>query len=150
MTPQPERAQAAGRGQHLIRYDGVCGLCNELNAFVLLRDQAGTFDFASLQSQAARTVLAPFDVNPGDLTTLYVVTNYRSASPELLSRSAAALAVAAALPGGWRWLAVLRWCPRVLRDLAYDLVARNRYRWFGRYETCLVPSAADRARFIDV
>src|SRR5438132_1048236 len=137
-------------GQHLVLYDGVCGLCNRLNTFLLVRDTQGLFDFASLQSAVGRSVLKRFDRNPEDLTTFHVVTNYRAESPALLSKAGAALFVMKRLGGPWRWLALVGVFPRALLDRGYDLIARNRYRLFGKYESCLVPGAEYKKRFIDV
>ncbi len=128
----------------------MCGLCNRLNAFVLPRDARGLFDFASLQSATARALLHRFDRNPQDLDTFYVVTNYRSELPALLSKSQAALFVAKTLGWPWRWLGAFRVFPRTLLDWGYDLVARHRYRLFGQYETCLMPGPEYARRFIDL
>jgi predicted DCC family thiol-disulfide oxidoreductase YuxK len=136
-------------GKHLVLYDGVCGLCNRLNGFVLTRDTRGVLDFASLQSAAGRSALQRFGRNPEDLNTLYVVTNYRSESPALLSKARAVLFVMKTLGGGWAWLRAFGMLPNALLDRGYDLIARNRYRLFGRYDSCLMPSAEYKKRFID-
>jgi predicted DCC family thiol-disulfide oxidoreductase YuxK len=138
------------RGEHLVLYDGVCGLCNRLNNFVLPRDTRAVFDFASLQSAVGRSVLQRFGRNPEDLNTFYLVTNYRSESPALLSKAGAALFVMNKLGDPWRWFGLLGVFPSALLDRAYDLIARYRYRLFGRYERCLMPSAEYRKRFIDL
>ena len=138
------------RGEHLVLYDGVCALCNRLNNFVLPRDSRGVFDFASLQSAVGRSALQRFGRNPDDLNTFYLVTNYRSESPALLSKASAALFVMKKLGDPWRWLGLFGIFPNALLDRAYDLTARYRYRLFGRYESCLMPSAEYRKRFIDL
>jgi len=137
-------------GNHLILYDGVCGLCNRLNRFVLKRDAAGVFRFASLQSNLGQSILRAHGKDPGSLETLYVVVHHGAKSPVLLSKSGAALFILETLRGPWRLAAVLRILPRPLLDWAYYLVARNRYRVFGRYDHCLIPSSKYRSRFIDV
>ena len=149
-TKSAWQASSPSPGKHLILYDGVCGLCTRLNQFVLPRDDRGTFDFASLQSGVGRSVVERFGRNPEDLNTFYVVTNYRSESPALLSKSRASLFLIKELGGAWRWFGLFGVLPTALVDRGYDLVARNRYRLFGRYETCLMPSAKHKARFIDV
>ena len=136
-------------GRHLVLYDGVCGLCNRLNAFVLTRDAAGIFAFASLQSETGQAFLQRFGRSGHILDTMCVVRDYRSGSPVLLTKSRAALFVIANAGGAWRWLALLRVLPLGLRDAIYDLVARNRYRVFGRYESCLLPTPQYKQRFID-
>jgi len=137
-------------GRHLILYDGVCGLCNRLNNFVLPRDREGRFHFASLQSALGRSILERHGRDPGDLTTFYVVADYRSSSSTLRSRSDAALFLMRNLGRPWRWFAAFRILPRPLCDRIYDLVARNRYRLFGRVDTCPAPSPEYRSRFVDV
>jgi predicted DCC family thiol-disulfide oxidoreductase YuxK len=135
--------------RHLVLYDGVCGLCNRLNAFVLARDAAGVFAFASLQSKTGQAFLHQFGRSGQTLDTMCVVRDYRSSSPVLLTKSQAALFVIAHAGGGWRWLALSSVLPLRLRDAIYDLVSRNRYRVFGRYESCLLPTPQYKQRFID-
>ena len=137
-------------GRHLILYDGVCGLCNRLNRFVLERDAVAVFQFASLQSRLGQSILRGYGRDPDKLETLYVVVNYGSESAVLLSKSRAALFVLKTLGGPWRLAASLGVLPHRLLDWAYDLVARHRYRVFGRYENCLMPGPEYETRFIDV
>jgi predicted DCC family thiol-disulfide oxidoreductase YuxK len=142
--------RASTAGQHLILYDGVCGLCNRLNQFVLPRDPGGLFDFASLQSETGRSIVKRFGRNPDDLDTFYVVTNYRTGSPALLAKAYAGLFVMKMIGPPWSWLGVLRLLPRALLDWGYDLTARYRYRLFGRFDSCLLPRPEHRNRFIDI
>jgi predicted DCC family thiol-disulfide oxidoreductase YuxK len=134
----------------ILLYDGVCGLCNRAVQFILRHDAKGDFRFASLQSEFAQRMLARHRLNAADLDTVYVVVDC-DGGETLLARSDAVLFVMREIGGIWRsGAAVLAWLPRRLRDWAYDLVARNRYRVFGRYDTCPVPSENVRARFLDV
>ena len=144
-----DTARAQGRGRHLLLYDGECGFCHAAVRFVLAHDRRGAFDFAALQGAAAAAVLAPFGGRPRDLTTFYLLEDYRGAAPRLSSRSDAALAVAGALGGPWRAAAILRLVPRVIRDRLYDLVARHRHRILGPADACFVPRPEQRARFLD-
>ena len=150
MTDSARQASAPRRGDHLVLYDGVCGLCNRMNQFVLPRDRGAVFDFASLQSAAGRSALQRFGRNPDVLDTFYVVTNYRSDRAALLSKARAALFVIETIGGWWTWMRTFDVLPDALLSCGYDLIARHRYRLFGRYESCLMPSANYRARFIDV
>ena len=138
----------APHGDHLLLYDGVCGMCDGLIRFVLRRDSR-EFDFAALQSPAARAALTPFGGNADVLTTMYVVANYRGAAPRLLAKSRAALFVMARLGWPWKAGAVLGLLPTSVLDSLYDVVARHRYRVFGRHEQCLMPKPEVRSRFID-
>ena len=144
-----EDSARASTGQHLLLYDGVCALCNGVVQFVLARDRRRRFDFASLQSPAARTVLDRFGCDPTALDTVYVVQNYRGDAATPLARAQAALFVMTEL--GWPWKAanVLRVLPAALLNAAYGLVARYRYRVFGRYEQCVMPRPEFKSRFID-
>lgn len=137
----------------ILLYDGVCGLCNRFVQFVLRRDRNATFRFASLQSILAADILARHHLSPDDLDTVYVVVTPDSQLPEgvLLSRSEAVFFVLKNLGGFWRTAAsLLELLPKFLRDFAYAAVARHRYRIFGRSETCILPSARDRNRFLDL
>ena len=136
-------------GRHLLLYDGVCGLCDVLVQAVLARDRRVLFHFASLQSAAAKATLNRFGSNPDELTTFYVVTNYRGAEPSPLTKGRAALFVITALGWPWKAAGLLKVLPARVLDGIYDLIARHRYRIFGRYETCLVPRPEYRSRFID-
>jgi predicted DCC family thiol-disulfide oxidoreductase YuxK len=135
----------------ILLYDGVCGLCNRLVQFILRRDPAGSFRFASLQSPLASRILARHRADARDLDTVYVVLNVHAPDESLLVRSDAVLFVLAQLGGLWRALAlVLKLLPHFLRDFGYNIVARRRYRIFGRSETCILPALENRDRFLDI
>lgn len=136
--------------QHLVLYDGVCGLCNGLNAFLLPRDPSGLFAFASLQSLTAKSLLTRYGLPTEDFNTFYVIENFRSESPVLLTKSQAGLFAVTTLGGAWRLAGVLKVVPTPVLNIAYDWIARNRYRFFGRYDTCPLPTPEQRARFIDI
>lgn len=136
-------------GQHLLLYDGVCGLCDWLVQTLLARDRCKGFDFASLQSPVARQVLARFGRDPDVLDTVYLVTDYQTEAPRLLTKGRAALGVAESLGWPWKAAGALRVLPGGWLDWGYDLVARHRYRVFGRFDQCVLPRPEHRARFID-
>ena len=87
--------------------------------------------------------------NPGELMSFYVVADYQTAASRVLTRSDAALFVAGALSWPWKAARLIRFVPQGIRDRAYDVVARSRYRVFGRYDRCLTPRPEHRGRFID-
>src|SRR2546430_238885 len=135
----------------IILYDGVCGLCNHLVQFVLRRDPNGIFRFASLQSSFAARIVSRHGANALNLDTVYVVVNYDLPGEHLLARSDAIISILKQLGGIWKVLGILfQLLPRVVRDAAYRLVARNRYRIFGRFEICMIPAPENRARFLDL
>lgn len=139
-----------GKATAVILYDGVCGLCNRGVRFVLKRDREGVFWFAALQSAPGLEILARHGIEPDALDTFYVVPDFGTAGERVLSRSAAALSIAARLGGVWKAAAVLGILPARVRDWVYDIIARNRYRIFGRYDACPLPEARYRDRFIEV
>jgi predicted DCC family thiol-disulfide oxidoreductase YuxK len=136
-------------GRHLILYDGVCGLCNRLVTEVLPRDPRGVFHFASLQSATSRSLLTAQGRNPDILDNMYVVVDYRTDVRRLLGRARAALFVIANLESPWRVLKVFGVLPTFLLDAVYAIVARNRYRVFGKLDHCLMPTAEYESRFVD-
>ena len=134
----------------IILYDGVCGLCNGFVAFVWPRDRQRRFRFAPLQGGTARAILARHGRDATTLDTVIVVVDPGAPSERLLDRSAAGLRVLAGLGGGWGLVArLLGWLPSPLLDLTYRLLARNRYRLFGRLDACAVPGPEWRERFIE-
>jgi predicted DCC family thiol-disulfide oxidoreductase YuxK len=140
---------APTQGAHLLLYDGVCGLCNHLVQFLLKHDRRGAFSFASLQSATGKTTVGRWGGNPDELTSFYIVMDFRTPNARPLKKSDAALFVAGQLGWPWRVLQVGGLFPRVLRDALYDVIARTRYRVFGRYEQCLMPREEFRSRFVE-
>jgi len=134
----------------ILLYDGVCGLCNRLVQLILRRDRSDVFRFASLQSPLAARILARHGAKPNDLDTVYIALSYELRNECLLSRSDAVVFVLKQPPGLWRFAAFfIQLIPKFLRDAAYGVVARNRYRIFGRSEVCPLPRDQDRTRFLD-
>lgn len=128
----------------LILFDGVCHLCTNTVLFVIRRDPDRRFHFAPLQSPLGQRLLASAGL-PRDQFQTFVLLDGEG----LHTRSTAALRVARSLPRPWRWLSWGLILPVALRDAVYNVVARSRYRILGRRETCLVPSADVRDRFVD-
>ena len=128
----------------VILFDGVCNLCSASVLFIIKRDPAGRFKFASLQSPIAKELLQPHGISADAMSTIVLVDGARC-----LTKSDAVLEIARGLSAPWPIFSVLRFAPPFLRDACYDLVARHRYRWFGRQEACMVPTPALRSRFLD-
>lgn len=138
-------------GHPIILYDGVCGLCNRGVQFLLKRDKRARLKFASLQSDFAAKVLARHGIDPKDLDTVHVVLNHDRSDEQILGRSDAVLRAWHELGGAWKLLAAIsRIIPRAFRDLVYRFVATNRYRVFGKFETCMLPDPNQRSRFLDI
>ncbi len=127
----------------VILYDGVCVFCSRWVRFVAVRDKERRFRFTAIQSGYGTRLARAFGIDPDDPDTNAVVHG-----GEVFVKSDAALTVLSLLPG-WRWVGVLRLVPKPWRDAVYNLVARNRYRIFGKYEVCFVPDAELRARVME-
>ncbi len=128
----------------LILFDGECSLCNGFVQFVIRRDPGARFRFAALGSEAARLALDAAGVRDALPDSIVLVTPGRART-----RSAAALAILRGLGRLWPLSSVFLVVPRPVRDWVYDWIARNRIRWFGRRQTCWVPTPELRARFAD-
>ena len=129
--------------QAVVLFDGVCNLCNGAVQFIIERDPAGLFQFASLQSPAGAALAERHSIDATALDSVILVEAGRA-----YQRSDAALRIAAQLHGWWSWLRWLRLVPRPLRDWVYDWVARHRYRIFGRREACLLMLPGWQERFL--
>ena len=126
----------------ILFFDGVCGLCNKSVDFVLARDVEGHFQFAPLQGETARQLLSPSDAS--DLSSMVLLIEGRT-----YRQSSAAVRILWQLSFGWQLLGTLLWLiPLPIRNLGYRLIACNRYRFFGRHETCRMPTPAERSRFL--
>ncbi len=134
----------------IVLYDGVCGLCNGFVRFLLKRDLQDRFRFASLQSRFAAGILEKHRANSSALDTIWVVLNYELPDEQLCARSDAAITILRELGGIGRFFAMfVRVLPRFVRDCFYRLVAHNRYRIFGKYDSCPLPDPKDRVKFLD-
>lgn len=131
-------------------YDGVCGLCNRLNQFLLKRDRHDRLRFASLQSNLAESLTLRHGADPKDLDTVYVVVDHGLPGEHLLSRSDAIIYVLTQLGGIWKGMGVARILPEGLRNLAYNIVAKNRYRVFGKHDSCMLPDPKHKQKFLEV
>jgi predicted DCC family thiol-disulfide oxidoreductase YuxK len=143
------QASSGGQGVHLVLYDGVCGLCNRLLQFLLVVDHRAVFEFASLQSATGRAIVERAGGHPDGLNSFYVSANYRTPRARVITKGEAALFVAGELGWPWKLTGLMRALPSGWLDRAYDLVARNRYRVFGRHEECLAPRPEFRNRFVE-
>ena len=127
----------------VILFDGVCIFCSRWVHFVAARDVARRFRFTPIQSGYGARLAHAFGIDPADPDTNAVIHNGQA-----FFKSDAALTVLSTLPG-WRWTRGLFAVPRPFRDAVYDLIAQNRYRIFGKYEVCFMPSEDLRARVIE-
>jgi predicted DCC family thiol-disulfide oxidoreductase YuxK len=128
----------------LILFDGVCNFCNASVNFVIARDPKKNFRFAPFQSSAGQDLLKKFGLLATDLDTMVLIEDGR-----VFTRSTAGLKIARRLSSLWPLLYAFMIVPRFFRDAVYNVVARNRYRWWGRRDACMVPTPEVRERFLD-
>jgi predicted DCC family thiol-disulfide oxidoreductase YuxK len=127
----------------IVLFDGVCNLCSGSVQFILKRDKNNLFQFASLQSKPGQEYLKKFNL-PADTFNSFVLVE----GDNIYTRSTAALRIAKNLKG-WKWLYAFRIVPKFIRDAVYNLIAKNRYRWFGKKNECWIPTPDLRARFLE-
>lgn len=142
MTAPEDQMPAIGEASRIVVFDGLCGICNGWARFLVRVDRAGTFRLATLQSSTGRALTARFGL-PAGIDSMLLIEHGR-----IRMRSTAFIHVMASLPIPWK-LAVLAWVvPRPLRDLAYDLIARNRHRISKRLQTCPLPPPEAAGRLL--
>jgi predicted DCC family thiol-disulfide oxidoreductase YuxK len=148
MTAEQRVSGVAAVSETLVLYDGVCALCNWLVAFLIRHDRRDQFRFAPLQSEFAQVLLQRHGLNSADLDTVVVLADFQQTSERALTRSEAALWSLGRLGGVWRLFAIAKLIPLTLREALYGVIARSRYRMFGKYDTCPLPRAEDRYKFL--
>lgn len=127
----------------IILFDGVCNVCSSSVQFIIRRDRKGRFRFASLQSGIADQLLAGHPLT-GKMHSIVLIENGK-----LFTESTAVLRIAGKLDGFWKAAAIFLVLPKGIRDPLYRWFARNRYRWFGKRDSCMIPSPEIRERFLE-
>lgn len=125
-------------------FDGVCNLCNSSVQFILKRDKKNQFLFGSLQGKTGQDYLSKFNLPPDTLNSFMLVEG-----DVLYSRSTGALRMLKHIGGPWSLLYAFIIVPKFIRDAVYTLIANNRYRWFGKQETCWLPTPALKEKFLE-
>jgi predicted DCC family thiol-disulfide oxidoreductase YuxK len=128
----------------VVIFDGVCNLCARSVKFILNHEAAPVLRFIPLQSPAGVRHLRELGFDPADAKTFVLIADGKAHV-----KSDAAIRLASYLRGAWKLIGAIRIIPRAVRDWMYDVVARNRYRWFGRVDACMTPSADLRVRFVE-
>ncbi|EZH75521.1 thiol-disulfide oxidoreductase [Aquimarina atlantica] len=132
-------------GKKIILFDGVCNLCNSAVLFTIKRDKNDVFRYAPLQSKIGKRLIAERNIDPKKLDSILLI------EPDIAYyyKSTAALHIAKQLSGIYPLLSVFLILPRFFRDWIYDIIAKNRYKWFGKKESCMIPTPELNALFID-
>jgi predicted DCC family thiol-disulfide oxidoreductase YuxK len=127
----------------VIFFDGICNLCNGAVQFTIKRDEKNIFKFAALQSDYAEEELKEFNIDHNQLGSFVLLEDGK-----VYQKSTAALRVAKKLNGFWPLLYAFMVVPRFIRDAVYDFIAKNRYKWFGKQESCWVPTPELKGKFL--
>jgi predicted DCC family thiol-disulfide oxidoreductase YuxK len=129
--------------EKIILFDGICNFCNASVQFIIKRDPQAHFRFASLQSEVGKKMLTKYKI-PQDMNSFIFIDGAK-----YYTKSSAALTVCKHLKGFWKWFYVFILVPRPIRDCLYHFIARNRYKWFGKKESCMIPTSDIRNRFLE-
>lgn len=129
----------------IIFFDGVCNLCNGAVRFIINHDKNNVYRFASLQSDFANNLLNEYGVKITEPPQSILLLR----NGKIYSESTAALRIAQKLGGGWKLLSIFLIIPKFISDALYRFVARNRYKWFGKRDTCMIPTPELKERFLD-
>jgi predicted DCC family thiol-disulfide oxidoreductase YuxK len=128
----------------IVLFDGVCNLCNRLVQFIIKKDKKKQFLFASLQGKTGQEILKKSNLPANDFHSFILVEGDR-----IYTRSTAALKMMRKLSGGWKLLYGFIIVPAFIRNVVYNWIARNRYKWYGRKEECMIPTPELKERFLD-
>ena len=132
--------------KQLILFDGVCNLCNSSVLYVIKRDKESKFLFAPLQSKIGETIINEFNI---DTTQTDSILLFNPSKYNIYSKSTAALQIAKSLSFPTKILAVFLNIPNFIRNWFYDYIAKNRYKWYGKKEFCMIPTPELKAKFLD-
>ncbi len=124
-------------------FDGICNFCNDSVNFIIKRDADAVFKFTPLQSDITKEILSSFRMNTVDFDSIVLYEDGK-----IYVRSTAALRIVKRMNGFWKLLYVFIIVPPFIRDIVYNLVAKNRYQWFGKKDQCMIPSAEIKNRFL--
>ncbi|WP_028593266.1 thiol-disulfide oxidoreductase DCC family protein [Paenibacillus assamensis] len=127
---------------NVILFDGECNFCDHSVQFIIKRDPQAQYKFAAIQSEIGQQLMKEYNV-PSRIDSVILIQDEK-----YYVKSSAALRICKGLKGGWKLLYYLLVVPRVVRDLMYDQIASNRYKWFGKKDSCMLPSPDVRKRFL--
>lgn len=128
----------------IILFDGVCNLCNGAVQFVIKRDKKNLFRFAALQSEVGKRLISERNIDTGAIDSIILI----EPGVAYYTKSTAALKIAEDLKGIWSLSSIFLWLPESLRNIVYDFIAKNRYKWYGKKDQCMVPTPELRDKFL--
>jgi predicted DCC family thiol-disulfide oxidoreductase YuxK len=133
------------KNKKVILFDGVCNLCNNAVTIAIKYDKKNTFLFAAIQSESGKKILDYLDIDTSKTDSIILYES--GVSYEI--KSTAALSVVNDFGGIWKITKIAFLFPKAFRDIVYDFIAKNRYKWFGKKDNCMLPTAALKAKFLD-
>lgn len=133
----------ATQNKKIILFDGVCNLCNGSVLFIIKRDKKDLFQFAALQSELGQKLIKKHHIDTSKIDSILLLDSER-----YFAKSTAALKIARHLSGPYPLLYGFMILPRFFRNWVYDIIAKNRYKWFGKKESCMIPTAELKAKFL--
>ena len=128
----------------IVFFDGVCNFCNYWVNFAIKKDKKKKLRFAPLQGETAKNILPQYNISTTALSTVVFIDDGK-----IYTQSSAAFRICKHLDGGWKLFFGMMVIPKFIRDAAYNFIARNRYRWFGKKDACMIPTPEMRNRFLD-
>ncbi|SHG28231.1 thiol-disulfide oxidoreductase DCC family protein [Flagellimonas flava] len=131
-------------GKKIILFDGVCNLCNGAIQFIIKRDKKDSFRYAALQSDTGLRLVSERGIDTTKVDSFILI----EPGVAYFVKSDAALRIGQQFGGLWKALTIFTWIPRTFRNAIYDLVAKNRYKWFGRKDSCMIPTPELQAKFL--
>jgi len=132
-----------GKKHKIIVFDGVCNLCNASVNFVIQRDKNDVFRFAALQSEIGQEYISKFNIDPSETDSIILIDKEKC-----YVKSTAALHISKSMSGGYPLLFGFMIIPTFIRNWVYDFVAKNRYKWYGKKERCVVPTSELKEKFL--
>ncbi|HAV53785.1 MAG TPA: thiol-disulfide oxidoreductase [Aequorivita sp.] len=131
------------KNHKIILFDGVCNLCNGAVTFIIKRDKKDVFKFAALQSEIGRELTSKFNIDTSKVDSIILIDGEKH-----YEKSSAALRIAKYLSGAYPLLFGFMVVPKFIRNAVYDYIAKNRYKWFGKKESCMIPTAELKSKFL--
>ena len=131
------------KNKGLILFDGVCNFCNSSVNFIIKNDKTDHFRFLPIQSERGKKIVTEYNLDPENLQTVILLEQGR-----IYTRSTAALRIARKLSGGWKLMYGFVIVPSVVRDFFYNIIARNRYKWWGQRDSCMIPTPEVKRKFL--
>jgi len=127
----------------IILFDGVCNLCNGAVTYIIKRDKKNLFKFAALQSEIGQQLISKFNIDTSKVDSIILIDGEKH-----YEKSSAALRIAKYLSGAYPLLFGFMILPKFIRNAVYDYIAKNRYKWFGKKESCMIPTAELKSKFL--